>query len=182
MPILEILSPFLSAGIGLLGAAAQRKHERQMAVIQKDILIAENAHELEVTKLHMQAKAQETEQELSIIHEQGAVDAFEAAMNAEAALSNIEYGKSKLGDFANFTRAMIRPMLTLSLSVATSIRAFTYFDEKQDLQLAVQDLTSNPFDLALINFTGLAIAFWFGSRQSAGSKGYNDGTYSRVTR
>ena len=177
--MLDILSTIASPIIGIVGGALQRRHERKQYKLETARLTLQHEHEKELTALQMQAKAQETEQELALIHEQGAVDAFVKGQEAESDLSNIVYGKSKLGDFANFIRAITRPALTASLTVAVFIRSKHYkADGTTDLE-AYQAMIQNPMDLAIINFAGIAIGFWFASRQSAGAKQYNDGIYKR---
>jgi len=187
MAILEILSPFISAGIGLIGAAAQRKHERLMAEIANTKMQAEFEHEFKITELNMQARREEIEQEIALDEVRGANEAFVASYDAEKSLSSVVWGKSKLGDIANFARAVTRPLITYTLTITTIMRARGYTKAVEEwsgnsmdsVQLAFEQMAQNPFDLALINMTALVIAWWFGSRGSKTS--YKDAHYTRTT-
>ncbi len=185
MAILEIIAPFISAGIGLVGAAAQRKHERLMIDLTNQGKEIENAHEFRMTEMQIQAKREETEQEIALNEVIGANEAFVASYEAEKTLSNIQWGKSKLGDVANFARAITRPLITYTLTITTIIQARSYSNSVESLGLSnlesakivYEQMSSNPFDMALVNMTALVIAWWFGSRGSKTS--YKDEYYTR---
>lgn len=185
MAILEILSPFISAGIGLIGAAAQRKHERLMAEIANTKMQSEFEHEFKLTELNMQARREEIEQEIALDEVRGANEAFVASYSAEQSLSRIKWGQSKLGDIANFARSITRPLITYTMVVTTILRASAYTSSVEKAsnggadtaRLVYEQMSSNPFDMALINMTALVVSWWFGSRGSRTA--YKDKHYSR---
>jgi hypothetical protein len=186
MAILDILSPFISAGLGLIGAAAQRKHERLMFENETARLEISNSHEMALTELSLQQRREETEQEIALNEVIGANEAFTASYASEQALSSMRWGASKLGDVANFARAITRPLITYTLTVTTILRArghskavetFGLESDIAAMRLAYEQMMQNPFDLALVNMTALVIAWWFGSRGSKTE--YKDAYYTR---
>ena len=189
--MIELFTPLLSSIIGIGGAFLQRKHERKMFELTTTRIQVEHAHEKELTALQMQAKREETEQEIALTELGGNIEAFTKSQEAENMLSSIQWGKSKLGDFANFLRAATRPLITWYLVIATSIRTHDYYTltkkaaglngvealPPEVMTAAYDQMMSNPFDLSLVNLTALVVGWWFGSRGSSTS--YADAHYRR---
>ncbi len=190
--MIELFTPLISSLIGIGGAYMQRKHERKMFALQTDRLRLEHDQELSLTTLQMQARREETEQEIAITEIAGNIEAFTGSQAAENALSNIRWGASKFGDLANFARAITRPGITWYLVIATSIRTHAYYALTQKaaglngvdavdptiMTAAYDQMMSNPFDLALVNLTSMVVGWWFGSRTTQTS--YKDTYYSRA--
>lgn len=173
MAVLEIFSVIGSPLIGILGGFLQRKHERSMRKLDNEEKSASRSHELAMTKLHMQAKAQETEQEIALTEVKGDFEVLKAGIKAEGQLSNIEYGKSVWGDIANFTRAMIRPTVTLYLLIAVSLYA-----GHELLETGITD-ENRILMIAMVDAFLMTLAFWFASRAGSYRTKFNDGTYTR---
>ncbi len=191
--MLEILSPLFSSIIGIGGAFLQRNHERKMFELQTDRMTIENDHETRLTELQMRASREETEQEIALTELAGNIEIYTNSQKAETSLSSVQWGQSKIGDIANFLRAVTRPMITWYLVIATSIRTHDYYtltkkaaglngDKALPIDIMTQaydQMMSNPFDLSMVNLTALVVGWWFGSRNSSTS--YQDRFYSRGT-
>lgn len=172
--ILEIFSVIGSPVVGIVGGFLQRKHERKMFVAETSRLHITNQHELQLTELTMKARAQEIEQEIALTEVEGDIDILQTGIQAESALSSIEYGKSVWGDVANFTRAMIRPTITLYLAIAVSAYA-----AHELLGDGIND-QNRLLLVAMVDAFLMTLAFWFASRQGTHKTTYSDGTYSRL--
>ena len=181
MAILEALGIFASPIIGMVGGIFTRKHEREQYKNETLRIQQEHEHEQrlfthELTKMEMQGglDAQEGEREFNLAQMTGADELLRAGIQAEADLTNVKYGQSKLGDIANFFRAMIRPSITIYLTAIVSIYA--------GYALITQGMTEeNRFlVLSLVAMFEVTVTFWFSVRFGGTKTSYNDGTYSRV--
>jgi len=185
--VIELFTPIISSVIGIGGAFLQRKHERHMFELVTERARVENAHEMALTEMHMQARREEVEQEIALTEVAGNIAAFAGSQQAENALSSLEWGRSRLGDVANFARAITRPGITWYLVIATSIRTWSYYGMTRELaggendlsvmQTAFEQMMGNPFDLSLVSLTSMVVGWWFGSRGSKTS--YQDDRYRR---
>ena len=189
--MIELITPLLSSLIGIGGAYMQRKHERSMFALETERIKLEHDQEKVLTTLQMQARREETEQEIAITEIAGNIQAFSQSQSAETALSSIKWGVSRFGDIANFTRAITRPGITWYLVIATSIRTHEYYMLTKKaaglngvdpldpilMQTAYEQLMQNPFDFALVNLTSMVVGWWFGSRSTQTS--YKDAYYVR---
>ena len=189
--MLDLLTPLFSTGLGIFGAFLQRKHERKMFVEETERMRIEFDQEIKLTDLQMQAKREETEQEIALTETAGNVEAFINSQAAENALSKIQWGASVLGDIANFARSITRPGITWFLVIGTSIRANAYYsmtkrladsggqgiDRLEIMGTAFEQMMANPFDLAMVNMTSMVVGWWFGSRGTKTT--YTDAHYSR---
>ena len=173
MAVLELLTVIASPIVGIVGGFLQRKHERKIYDSGTERLKVTNSHEIALTELSMKASAQEKEQDIALADLQGSLDVFKAGIEAEANLSNIEWGKSTLGDIANFTRAMIRPVLTLflvgCLALYTGHELYNDGISQENRILLI----------AMVDSALMTLAFWFASRSGSYKTRYEDGTYSR---
>lgn len=180
MAVLEVLSVFLSPVIGLAGGFLQRKHERDIYREDTKRLVARYGHEeklfqheMTMTEIKGKLEAQEGEREIALADMEGSLDVLLQGIKAESDLTKIQWGKSKLGDVANFMRAAIRPTATIYLLFTVSVYA--------GYVLITQGLTEENriLMLAMINSLEVCLAFWFASRAGHSKNGYNDGTYTR---
>jgi len=191
--MIDILSPILSTGVGIFGAFLQRKHERNMFKHETERMRVEFEQELALTEMSMKAKREETEQEIALTEIAGNISAFTNSQDAENNLSKIRWGKSMLGDIANFMRSITRPGITWYLVLMTSIRTSEYYaitdkltqdvtnlnDQVALIGTAFEQMLANPFDLALVNMTAMVVGWWFGSRGQNTS--YEDEHYKRTS-
>ena len=182
MILIEALGIFASPIIGMVGGIFTRKHERKQYQNETERMRIEHEHEIKLTKFELdklklqgQLDAQEGEREITLAQIEGADQIFIEGIKAESALSNITWGKSKLGDIANFFRAMIRPTLTLYLAAIVSGYC--------GYVLITEGLTEeNRFlSLSLVAMFEITITFWFSIRYGGTKSSYKDGTYSRTS-
>jgi len=185
--MIEFFTPIASTLIGIGGAWLQRKHERKQFKNETERMMLVNEHEIKLTELQMRASREETEQDIALAETQGNIDAFMASQNAAAQLSNIKWGQSKLGDIANFMRAVTRPAITWYLVVNTSWMAHkthkimeAVLGNSNSMALTAatyETLMANPLYVVQINLTSMCLGWWFGSRGKATS--YKDEHYNR---
>lgn len=173
MAILEILGVIASPIVGIIGGVMQRRHEAKIFDSETERMRVQNAHEIALTELSMKSRAQETEQEIALINTQGSIDVLKTGIKAESDLSNIKWGQSTLGDVANFCRSMIRPLLTLYLTICVSV--YTGYEL---LEGGIND-ENRLLLVAMVDAFLLTLGFWFASRWGSKKTTYNDGTYSR---
>ena len=174
MAILELISMIASPIMGLASSYVTRKHELSMYQAHTDRIVGDRAHEIMLTEMAMKGRAQETEQEIALTEIAGDYDILEAGIKAESALSKIQWGKSLLGDIANFARAIIRPGTTSYLLFCVSIFA--------GYVLLTEGITpeNRILLIAMVDAFLMTLGFWFAHR--SGDKmaaSYHDGTYSR---
>jgi len=133
---------------GLLGNVATKilgYFTAKQEFVQKQ---AEWAHELDLQKLQMQAKAQETEQEVQIAQSQGSWSGLAASVTAEGGI-----GASY--PWVNAVRALTRPSLTLGL---TAFLACAFF------AMTPGDIDRAYVADSLVFAAVTAIVWWFGDR------------------
>ncbi len=180
MAVLEIFSIIASPIIGIVGGALQRKHERDIYREDTKRISAKYDHEEKVYAFEMERAAlqgaldaQEGERDIALADMEGSLDVFKAGIKAESDLSKIVWGKSKLGDIANFMRAIIRPSITIYLTAIVSVYA--------GYSLLTVGLTDENryLMLAMVSSFEMTLAFWFASRSGHNKSSFNDGTYSR---
>ncbi|MBV9904567.1 MAG: hypothetical protein JO346_08310 [Alphaproteobacteria bacterium] len=153
---MDILGTLLGTGtsamtgglFGLVGNIATKVvgyFEQKQAFTQKQ---AEWLHEVDLLKLHMQAKAQETESEIKVAESQGSWSGLAGSLTSEGAI-----GASY--PWVNAVRALTRPTLTVGLSTF----------------LAAAFFAMNPGDIdrayvadSLVFAAVTAIVWWFGDR------------------
>ena len=180
MAILEAIGVMASPIIGMVGGIFTRKHERKQFELETARMAQENAHEEklfehEINKLNIEklADQEEGERDIALAQIEGADEIFKAGIEAESALTNIKWGKSKLGDIANFFRAMIRPSITIYLAGIVSVYGC--------YELVTNGLNEqNKFIiLSVVAMSEITISFWFSVRVGGSKSTYNDGTYKR---
>lgn len=153
---MDILGDILSTGasavsgglLGLLGNIATKTltfFEAKQELVLKQ---AEWQHEIDLLKLQMQEKTQETEQEIAITSAQGAWTGLTASINAEGALPP-SYA------WVNAVRALVRPALTLGLGGFLACAFFA---------LAPGDATRAYVADSLVFAAVTSIVWWFGDR------------------
>jgi hypothetical protein len=139
----------LSGGLfGLVGNIASKIFgyvEARQAFTQKQ---AEWAHECELLKLQMQARAAETEQEIRVAESQGTWTGLASSVGAESAV-----GASY--PWVNAVRALVRPALTLGLA---GFLASAFF------AMAPGDIDRAYVADSLVFAAVTAIVWWFGDR------------------
>ncbi|MBV9046270.1 MAG: hypothetical protein JO294_14195 [Alphaproteobacteria bacterium] len=153
---MDILGTLLGTGtsamtgglFGLVGNIATKVvgyFEQKQAFTQKQ---AEWLHEVDLLKLQMQVKAQETESEIKVAESQGSWSGLAGSLTAEGAI-----GASY--PWVNAVRALTRPTLTVGLSTF----------------LAAAFFAMNPGDIdrayvadSLVFAAVTAIVWWFGDR------------------
>lgn len=182
MAILEVIGVLASPIVGMVGGIFTRKHERKQYELETLRMQIEHAHEEklfkhEINKLNIEKlrDQEEGERDIALTQIEGADQIFIEGIKAESALSNITWGKSKLGDIANFFRAMIRPTLTLYLAaIVSGYCGYVLIEE---------GLTEeNRFlALSLVAMFEITITFWFSIRYGGTKSSYKDGTYSRTS-
>lgn len=181
MAILEALGIFASPIIGMVGGIFTRKHERKQFALENERMQIEHSHEIALTKFEMDKlrlqgdlDKEEGERDIALAQIEGADEIFLAGIQAESDLTKIEWGKSKLGDIANFFRAMIRPSLTIYLAGIVSVYA--------GYELLTQGLTEqNRFIiLSLVAMFEITVTFWFSVRYGGSKSSYQDGQYTRT--
>lgn len=146
----------------MLGVGAKYLQERAEEIRRQN----ERIHELELLKLQMQARAEETEQELALVSQQGAWAGLTSSQSAAAGLN------SHVHTWVNDVRALVRPVLTFAL-VAVVYLLF------RDLQAAMTGGESRMADLVgestmahlvryiiegLVFAATTAVVWWFGER------------------
>jgi len=153
---MDILGDILGTGasavsgglFGLVGNVATKVFgyfEAKQEFTQKQ---AEWAHELDLQKLQMQAKAQETEQEVQIAESQGSWSGLAASLTAEGAM-----GASY--PWVNAIRSLTRPALTLGLSTFLACAFFA---------MPAGDIDRAYVCDSLVFAAVTAIVWWFGDR------------------
>jgi hypothetical protein len=139
----------LTGGLfGLVGNIATKVFgyfEAKQAFTQK---VAEWAHETDLLKLQMQAKAAETEQEIHIAESQGSWSGLSASLSAEGGLAN-SY------PWVNAVRSLVRPALTLGLATFLSAAFFA---------MAPGDIDRAYVADSLVFAAVTSIVWWFGDR------------------
>lgn len=139
----------MSGGLfGLVGNIATKAFgyfEAKQAFTQKQ---AEWGHETELLKLQMQAKADETEQEIHVAESQGSWSGLTTSVAAEAAV-----GASY--PWVNAVRALVRPVLTVGLTSFLSVAFFA---------MAPGDIDRSYVADSLVFVAVTSIVWWFGDR------------------
>jgi hypothetical protein len=139
----------LTGGLfGLVGNIASRTFgyfEARQAFQQR---LAEWTHENEVLKLQMQAHAAETEQEIRVAESEGSWRGLEASVSGDAA-TGLSY------PWVNAIRALVRPALTLGLTLFLALAFFT---------LTPGDAERSYVTDSLVFAAVTAIVWWFGDR------------------
>jgi len=139
----------MSGGIfGLIGHVATKvagyfETEQQFKLKQ-----AEWAHENDLIKLQMQAKAAETENEIQIAGASGSWSGLTASLNAETAIG-VTY------PWVNAVRALVRPALTFGLAAFLCAAFFA---------LTPGDIDRAYVANSLVFAAVTAIVWWFGDR------------------
>lgn len=108
----SIIGGALSVGSGgifglvgsAIGVAAKYFQEKQQQAWEKE----KWTHETELLKLNMQARAQETEQELAIVSQEGSWQGLSESIKADRAIKNVHV-------WVNDARALFRLTLTILL-------------------------------------------------------------------
>lgn len=133
--IIEALLATLSSGglgaiVGSVGGIAEKVWSKKL---DTELKVKEWGHIENMHQLQLDADEQKNSHELSITNAQGDWAALGQSIKAEASTS----GASQ---WVNNVRALVRPILTLSV------------------------LTLAAFDPSFMNLATLAISWWFGSR------------------
>lgn len=147
--ILGTTTSALSGGLfGLLGNVATKIFgffEAKEVFVEKQ---AERAHEIELLKLQMQAKAQETEQEVQVLDTQGSWAGLTTSVQAEGQLP-ASYA------WVNAVRALVRPALTFGLAAFLACAFFA---------MPAGDAGRAYVADSLVFAAITAIVWWFGDR------------------
>lgn len=177
------LIPLLTNALGgsVVGAVTgylSKKQEitatKEKAVIEKDILIANNAHELEMLKLRGTLSA--SSEQLAAMTEE--LKAGYAALEASYANDRASYSTTDTSKTSpwlvavDFIRGIMRPAITGFL-VANSVVLTVYFMYVGKVDFTTQQAYDIVFLLVnnLTTCTGMAIAWYFAARtHSQGSK------------
>ena len=145
----EAVASAASGGIfGLVGHVATKLagyFESEQQFKQK---LAEWAHENELLKLQMQAKAAETENEMDLAGATGAWSGLGESLKAETAIGTTY-------PWVNAVRALVRPALTLGLALFLCSAFFA---------LPADDETRAYVANSLVFAAVTAIVWWFGDR------------------
>lgn len=180
MAILEAIGVLASPIVGMVGGIFTRKHERKQFELETRRMEIEHEHEQrlmshEIDKIEIEGRLdrEDDERDILLSEIEGADDIFLAGIKAESDLSKIKWGQSKLGDIANFFRAMIRPSLTIYLAAVVSAYA--------SYELITHGLNDeNRFIvLSLVAMFEICVSFWFSVRVGGSKSTYNQGAYSR---
>lgn len=153
---MDILGDILGTGasamtgglFGLLGNITTKAFgyvEAKQAFTEKT---AQWAHETDLLKLQMQAKTQESEQEVQVAQSQGSWSGLAASVTAEGALP-ASYA------WVNAVRALVRPALTLGLA---SFLAAAFF------AMTPGDIDRAYVADSLVFAAVTSIVWWFGDR------------------
>jgi len=150
--VFGILGQIANRGIGILEAKERRKD----LVLGYDQEQKRWGHEADLLKLQMQARSEETEQELSLADAKGAWEGFTASQQAEAAIGH-SY------PWVEAIRALTRPVLTLEAQLLLALVFFAVKgSERADLLASVVDT---------VTFTASAsLLWWFGERAERKSR------------
>ena len=150
--VFGILGQIANRGIGILEAKERRKD----LVLGYDQEQKRWGHEADLLKLQMQARSEETEQELSLADAKGAWEGFTASQQAEASIGH-SY------PWVEAIRALTRPILTLEAQLLLALVFFAVKgSERADLLASVVDT---------VTFTASAsLLWWFGERAERKSR------------
>lgn len=153
---MDILGTLVDAGtsamsgglFGLIGNVATKVvgwFEAEQTFKQKQ---AEWAHETELLKLQMQAKAEETEHEIDLAAASGAWAGLGESLKAEAAIGATY-------PWVNAVRALVRPALTFGLALFLCMAFFA---------LTPGDIDRAYVANSLVFAAVTSIVWWFGDR------------------
>lgn len=156
---MDILGTLVDAGtsamsgglFGLIGNVATKivgYFEAEQQFKQKQ---AEWAHETDLLKLQMQAKAQETEHEIDLAGASGSWSGLTASLQAEAAIGATY-------PWVNAVRALVRPALTFGLALFLCAAFFA---------LTPGDIDRAYVANSLVFAAVTSIVWWFGDRAPA---------------
>lgn len=150
--VFGILGQIANRGIGIFEA---REHRKDL-VLSYEQEQKRWGHEADLLKLQMQAKQEETEQELSLADAKGAWEGFTASQTAESSIGH-SY------PWVEAVRALTRPVLTLEAQVLLALVFFAVKgSERAELVGAVVDT---------VTFTASAsLLWWFGERAERKSR------------
>ena len=153
---MDILGTLVDAGtsamsgglFGLIGNVATKVvgyFEAEQQFKQKQ---AEWAHEIDLLKLQMNAKQQETESEIALAGASGSWSGLSASLQAETAIGATY-------PWVNAVRALVRPALTFGLAAFLCAAFFA---------LAPGDIDRAYVANSLVFAAVTAIVWWFGDR------------------
>ena len=120
---------------------------------------AQRAHELDLQKLNIQARAAETENELAIL---------DAESRRDQLLASFQHDRSdNTSTWVNNVKAMVRPTLTFALIVLTAILYFSLNDNAEPVEVVkIKAYIVNT----IVYTTSAAVLWWFGDRGQAMKK------------
>lgn len=157
-PLTSLLGAFGGSVVGAVSAHLTKRHEAKVRIEEAKIQYARdkmlNEHELRMHEAKMQMHTMEQEYK-------GLTESFK--MDAATYASAVP--GSKLMLIVDFVRGLVRPVLTATLLIYCMVTLF-YLTKHYDVQLAQNEVYELVSILIhnLVTCTGIALAWWFGSR------------------
>lgn len=126
----------------------------------------EREYEKDMLKLQMQAKSEETEQELAIVSQEGSWTAMEVSHRSDAETSK------RAPSWANGVKTLFRPFLTTLLVVAAGVAFKLFLDAINDKTGMIAQLFTHEEQVAILKYminttfftASTAVVWWYGER------------------
>ncbi len=165
---LSLLTGGAAGGLfGLIGALAGSWMKQRAIRAERDFKKEQWAYELDLQRLNMEARAQETEQELAIVSQEGSWDGLDRSTRHDTVL--IEHSPG----WVNAVKSLFRPVLTLVLQgVQAWIIWLLATGNAQMIEILIAEASPAAELLryavySLVFAAQTAVVWWFGDRAFA---------------
>ena len=164
---LSLLTGGAAGGLfGLIGSLTGAWLKERAIKAEREFTKEKWAYELDLQKLQMQAKVQETEQELAIVSQQGAWQGLDQSVKHDTVLVRASSG------WVNDAKSLFRPVLTLVLQ---SLQAWVIWLLVTGSPQMIEILVNQSPTTELLRYTVYSLVFaaqtavvwWFGDRAFA---------------
>jgi hypothetical protein len=169
----DIVGSVLTGGLGGIVGAGSAIAGKVIDLKLKDKELEErrldHAHELALRDKDMAQARLEAESKLEVTRidaDSAAVQADLGALAAAVQADRATYGDSLSGRIVDFARGTVRPAVTAWATVLTSYVTWEAFRALRGVPLGPERATALINDAMFLS--GLAIAYWFGSRPNRG--------------